>query len=61
VHGLSEIGQVGQLCEVCQTEKQRRTSFPTKAEYRVERRLELVHGDLCGPISLAMPSGNRAR
>jgi hypothetical protein len=36
VHGLSEIGQVGQLCEACQARKQRCTSFPVKAEYQVE-------------------------
>jgi hypothetical protein len=47
VHGLPEIGQVGQLCEACQAEKkQRRTSFPAKVEYRAERRLELVRGNL---------------
>jgi hypothetical protein len=57
VHGLPEIGQVGQLCEVCQAEKQRRTSFPTKAEYRVERHRELVHGDLCSSISPVTPRG----
>jgi hypothetical protein len=55
VHDLLEIGQVGQLCETYQAGKQRHTSFPMKAEYRVERRLELVHGDLCGPISPATP------
>jgi hypothetical protein len=59
VHGLPEIGQVGQLCEACQAVKQRRTSFPAKAEYQAERRLELVHGDLCGPISLATSSGKK--
>jgi hypothetical protein len=59
VHVLPKIGQVEQLCEVCQTEKQRRTSFPVKAEYQVERRLELVHGDLCGPISPVTPRGNK--
>jgi hypothetical protein len=59
VHGLPEIGQVGQLCEACQTGKQRRTSFPAKAEYRAELRLELVHGNLCGPISPATPRGNK--
>jgi hypothetical protein len=36
VHGLPEIGQVGQLCEACQAGKQRCTSFPTKAEYQAE-------------------------
>jgi hypothetical protein len=29
-----------------------------KAEYRAERRLELVHGDLCDPISPVTPRGN---
>jgi hypothetical protein len=28
-------------------------------EYRAERRLELVHGDLCSPISSATPRGNK--
>jgi hypothetical protein len=59
VHGLLEIGQVGQLCNVCQARKQRRTSFLVKAEYWAERRLELVHEDLCGPISPATPRGNK--
>jgi hypothetical protein len=59
VHGLPEIGRVGQLCEACQAGKQRRTSFPVKAEYWAERRLELVHGDLCGPISPATSRGNK--
>jgi hypothetical protein len=59
VHGLPKIGQVGQLCEACQAGKQQRTSFLTNAEYRVERCLELVHGDLCGPISPATPRGNK--
>jgi transposase InsO family protein len=30
-----------------------------KAEYRVERRLELVHGDLCGQISPVTSRGNK--
>jgi transposase InsO family protein len=59
VHGLPEIGQVGQLCEACQAGKQRRTSFQVKAEYRAERCLKLVHGDLCGPISPTTPRGNK--
>jgi hypothetical protein len=50
---------VGQLCETCQSRKQRRTSFLAKAEYRAERRLELVHGDLCSSISPATPRGNK--
>jgi hypothetical protein len=30
-----------------------------KVEYREEHRLELVHDDLCGPISSATPRGNK--
>jgi hypothetical protein len=59
MHGLLEIGQVGQFCEACQDGKQRRTSVPVKAEYHVEQRPELVRGDLCDPISPAMPRGNK--
>lgn len=31
--------------------------FPSKARYLAEVPLELVHGDLCGPVSLAIPGG----
>jgi ligand-binding SRPBCC domain-containing protein len=59
VHGLPEIGQVGQLFKTCQAGKQRRTSFLVKVEYQAERRIDLVHGDLCGPISPATSRGNK--
>jgi hypothetical protein len=59
VHGLPDIGQVGQLCKACQVGKHRRTSFPVKMEYREEQRLKLVHGDLCSSISPAMPRSNK--
>lgn len=59
VRGLPELGQVTEVCEPCMAGKQRRTSFPAQAEYRAQRRLELVHGDLCGQITPATPSGNK--
>jgi hypothetical protein len=31
--------------------------FPSRANYRADEPLELVHGDLCGPIKLATPDG----
>jgi hypothetical protein len=58
VRGLPAVEQPDQLCEACLAGKQRRSLFPEKAEYRAERILELVHGDLCGPISPATASGN---
>ncbi|WVZ83577.1 hypothetical protein U9M48_030709 [Paspalum notatum var. saurae] len=39
--------------------KQRRTPFPAKAKHRAERVLELVYGDLCGPISPPTPRGSK--
>jgi hypothetical protein len=59
VRGLPEIGQVEQLCESCQAGKHRHTSFPVKVEYWARWHLELVHGDLSGPNTLAMSRGNK--
>jgi hypothetical protein len=33
-------------------------SFPRTAQHRVDDVLQLVHGDLCGPITSATLSGN---
>ncbi|CAO2168313.1 unnamed protein product [Urochloa humidicola] len=59
VRGLPAIEQVDQLCDACLVGKQRRNSFPAVAQYRAERTLELVHGDLCGAITLETPSGGK--
>lgn len=48
-----------QLCRVCLVAKQARLPFPAEARYRAEEPLELLHIDLCGPISPATPTGNR--
>lgn len=34
-------------------------SFPAKSEFVAKARLELIHADLCGPISPPTPAGNR--
>jgi transposase InsO family protein len=59
VRSLPILSQVDQVCEACLTGKHRRTSFPHQAMRRATEPLELVHGDICGPISLVTPSGNR--
>jgi hypothetical protein len=33
--------------------------FPKTAKYRAAEALELVHGDLCGPITLATHGGRK--
>jgi len=59
VRGLPHIVHVGELCDSCLAGKQRRLAFPKAAKYRAKERLELVHGDLCGPITPATHGGRR--
>jgi transposase InsO family protein len=58
VEGLPAISRVEQFCQGCVVGKQHRTPFPRASPYRAQRGLELVHGDLCGPISPATLGGN---
>ncbi|XP_039778124.1 uncharacterized protein LOC120645406 [Panicum virgatum] len=53
------LAKVDQVCDGCLIGKQRRASFPAQAKYRAEHAIDLVHGDLCGPITPATPSGNK--
>ena len=59
VRGLPLLNQVEQVCEACLAGKQRRVPFPQKALGRSTEVLRLLHGDICGPITPATPSGNR--
>lgn len=59
VHGMPPITQVEQVCKACLAGKQRCAPFPQKALRRLIEALQLLHGDLCGPITPATPSGNR--
>jgi hypothetical protein len=58
-HGLPLIKHAEQVCDTCLVTKQRRRPFPQKAQYRAEDPLELVHADLCGPVTPATPGGRR--
>ena len=59
VQGLPHIKHVGELCDSCLARKQRRLPFPKAAKYHAKDALELVHGDLCGPITPATNGGRR--
>jgi hypothetical protein len=59
VRGLPAIEHVEQLCDGCLIGKQRRSPFPAEANYRATERLDLVHGDLCGPISPPTHGGRK--
>jgi hypothetical protein len=50
---------VEQFCDVCVLTKQRRLPFPQQSSFRAKERLELMHGDLCGPVTPATPGGRR--
>ena len=51
VHGLPNMDYIKKFCEGCVLGKQARTTFQKKAEYCAKRPLELVHTDICGPIT----------
>ncbi|WVZ70719.1 LOW QUALITY PROTEIN: hypothetical protein U9M48_019362 [Paspalum notatum var. saurae] len=56
--GLPRIEHVKELCDSCLAGKQR-SPFAKKAKYRASDRLELVHSDMCGPISPATHGGRK--
>jgi transposase InsO family protein len=59
VRGLPKIEQVDQLCDGCLAGKHRRAPFPEQVEYKSTEGFELVHADLCGPITPTMPDGKK--
>ncbi|GJX91101.1 putative RNA-directed DNA polymerase [Tanacetum coccineum] len=59
VHGLKAIEKPDALCKGCLEGKQTRNPYPTQTLYKAKERLELIHADICGPISPPTPAGNR--
>lgn len=51
VYGLPETDFTDKIFEKCILGKHARNSFQKKAEYRASSILELVHTDICGPIT----------
>jgi transposase InsO family protein len=54
---MSSFDHVEQFCDVCVLMKQMRLPFPQQSSFQVKQRLELVHGDLCGPVAPATSGG----
>ena len=48
---MPEITINAQTCESCELRKQHRKSFPQNMSKRATHKLELVHSDICGPMS----------
>ncbi|CAA7039007.1 unnamed protein product [Microthlaspi erraticum] len=59
VLGVPELKVENKVCDSCLMGKQTRQVFPQASSYRATKVLELVHGDLCGPITPSTASGNK--
>lgn len=59
VQGLPKISQPKDVCTGCLMAKQTRKYFPSQTSYNAKKALELVNGDLCGPVSPSTAGGNR--
>jgi hypothetical protein len=54
VRGMPSVEHVEEFCDGCAIGKQHRTPLPRATAFRAEKPLELVHMDLCGPITPPM-------
>jgi len=60
VKGLPKFkGAADNVCKICNVEKQQHQEFPKKSKWRASNKLELIHGDLCRPITPISHSGKR--
>ena len=59
VTGVPAIAIEGETCMSCLLGKQARKPFPQKTTYRASYPLDLIHGDLCGPITPPTPAHKR--
>lgn len=59
VKGLPILKMEDNVCTVCNMGKQQRGKFPKQSKWRATEKLELIHADLCGPITPTSNSGKR--
>ena len=59
VTGVPSIPIEKETCTSCLLGKQTRRPFPQATTFRASAPLELIHGDLCGPITPSTPSQKR--
>ena len=57
--GLPKLSVEKETCTTCLLGKQTRRPFPSATSYRASQVLELIHGDLCGPITPPTAGRNR--
>jgi hypothetical protein len=59
VRGLPPISHAEQFCDTCVLAKHHHGVFLKQSRYHADKALELVHGDLCGPVKPMTPDGRR--
>jgi len=59
VIGLPMLKSTKEICAVCLTGKQHKMSISKRSLWRASRQLQLVHSDICGPITPISHSGKR--
>jgi transposase InsO family protein len=59
VEGMPKIKETNKVCEVYSKGKQHRDEMPKKANWRASEKLQLIHSDLCGPITPTTMSNKR--
>lgn len=59
VRGLPKLTHPKKTCTWCLMVKQTRKCFPSESSYNAKKVLELIHGDIYGPLSPSTPVGNK--
>lgn len=59
VVGLPSLKPTKDICTVCLTGKHHKSFMPKKSSWRASKQLQLVHSDICGPITPASHSDKR--
>lgn len=59
VRGLPKLVHPKAVCKGCLMAKQNRAPFPTQLGHKSSKVMELIHGDIFGPITPFTPSGKR--
>ena len=59
VKGLPLLRASTIACNECFVGKQHRNAIPKKSQWRASRKLQLVHADICGPITLESNNSKR--
>ncbi|TXG65249.1 hypothetical protein EZV62_006524 [Acer yangbiense] len=59
VHGLPKLEASTTVCTDCMIGKQHRDPIPKRSTWRASQKLQLIHADICGPISPTSNSKKR--